>query len=300
MLFTIKGWFFGMQNALYPLWITLAVNLVNIGLSYILVVQGGYGIKGVALGTVVAQWVGVAIGVGMLFRRYGIRWSGLAGWSEWFVWQKIREFMRFNGHLFLRTLALSIVFGIVYARGAAFGPALLAVNVVLLQMLNWMSYGIDGFAYAAESMVGRFAGAKALGQLRLAIRGTFIWGLALALLFSLAYGLSGQYLMAWLLKEPEAFRLGMAYLPWMIILPVLGVWSYMWDGVFAGLTAAKALRDAMLVAFAGFLLVLWLATPAWQNHALWLALSVFLVMRGLWQGWQYRRLSRSWPGTTAP
>jgi multidrug resistance protein, MATE family len=296
LLFTMKGWLFGMQNALYPLWITLIVNLVNIGLSYVLVVHGGYGIKGVAIGTVAAQWVGVATGAGMLMTRYGIRWSGWTTWREWMVWQKMREFMRFNGHLFLRTLALSIVFGIVYARGAAFGPELLAVNVVLLQMLNWMSYGIDGFAYAAESLVGRFMGAGAFPALRKAIWGTFAWGLALALLFSMVYGLAGKNLMGWLLKEPEAFDLGLQYLPWMVAMPLLGIWSYMWDGVFAGLTAARALRDAMLAAFVGFILVLWLATPIWQNHGLWLALSVFLVIRGVWQSMQYRRHNQKWSG----
>jgi multidrug resistance protein, MATE family len=176
-LFTMKGWFFGMQNAFYPLWITIIINLVNIVLSYILVIRFNMGMEGVAIGTVIAQWFGVLFAFFILVRKYRISLALVFDLKKWWKREDLIKYMHFNSNLFIRTIALTIVFGIVYSRGALFGVEILAANVVLLQMLNWMSYAIDGFAYAAESLTGKFYGASNYSTLLKTIKYSIRWGL---------------------------------------------------------------------------------------------------------------------------
>jgi MATE family multidrug resistance protein len=292
-LFTMKGWFFGMQNAFSPLWITIIINLVNIALSYLLVIQFNMGIAGVAIGTVIAQWFGVLFALFILAKKYQISFGLVFHFKKWWKSAELISYMSFNTNLFVRTIALTIVFGIVYSRGALFGVEILAANVVLLQMLNWMSYAIDGFAYAAESLTGKFFGSANYTSMLKTIRYSLVWGFGLALIFSLAYLILGNAIMGVLIKEDPAFTIASSYVFWMVILPVVGFLSYIWDGVFSGLTDAKSLRDTMILAFIGFILMLWLTESRWQNHGLWASLLFFLFIRGVYQTYLYIRLQKS-------
>ncbi len=292
-LFTMKGWFFGMQNAFYPLWITIIINLVNIVLSYILVIRFDMGMEGVAIGTVIAQWFGVLFAFFILVRKYQISLALVFEVKKWWKRDDLIKYMHFNSNLFIRTIALTIVFGIVYSRGALFGVEILAANVVLLQMLNWMSYAIDGFAYAAESLTGKFYGASNYSTLLKTIKYSIRWGFGLALIFSLVYFFLGEAIMGVLIKEEPAFTIASSYLFWMVVLPLIGFLSYIWDGVFSGLTDARSLRDTMIIAFIGFILMLWITESRWQNHGLWASLLFFLFIRGVYQTYQFQRLKKS-------
>ncbi|MEL6926676.1 MAG: MATE family efflux transporter, partial [Bacteroidota bacterium] len=173
-LYAFMGWFFGMQNAVFPLIITLVINVVNIILSYVLVQYAGMDVDGVAWGTVVAQYVGLLL-AGILFAsRYGyLLQTGnetTAEESGWLQWSAFRQFLSINGDIFLRTVCLSFAFGFFYSQSAGFDELTLAVNVILLQFLNWMSYGVDGFAFASESLVGKYHGASDAKGMNRAIR----------------------------------------------------------------------------------------------------------------------------------
>ena len=160
---------------------------------------------------------------------------------------------------------------------------ILAVNVILLQFLNWMSYGVDGFAYATESLVGKYKGANLPIQLKDTIRLNFMWGMLLAVFFSLLYWLLGEQLLWVFTDQVDVVEASKAYLKWMVLLPIIGTPCYIWDGVFIGLIAGKAMRNTMLLAVGIYLFSFWLVPSSWGNHGLWLVLLVFMFARGFLQ-----------------
>lgn len=280
-LYAFMGWFFGMQNPIFPLVLTIFINLINIAMSVYLVQYHGMGVDGVAWGTLIAQYSGLFLAVGLWAWRYrGLRahlsWSAIAGVEE------LMGFLRINADIFLRTLCLTSAFAFFYARSAELGVMSLAANTILLQFLNWMSYGVDGFAYASESLVGKYKGAGRPTQTRQAIRLSFAWGMGLAVLFSLAYGLGGPQLLRLFTNQEDVLAAAAPYLFWIALLPILGTPSYIWDGVYVGLTASKAMRNSMIMAFVVFLLAYW-AGMGLGNHGLWLAMLLFLAGRGAFQ-----------------
>lgn len=287
LLFALKGWFFGMQNAILPLVLTIFINLVNIGLSYYFVIIRGWEIAGVAWGTVIAQYLGLTLCAGLIvwkYRPYLIRFPMSVIMKK----SALKGFFKINGDIFIRTLCLSFTFGFFYSRSSAYGEVLLAANVILMQLLNWMSYGIDGFAYAAESLVGKYYGANSAPKLMKSIRLSLIWGFGLALFFSGLYGLGSEAVLGLFTKDKEVLEMGLYYLPWMILLPIAGFASYIWDGIYVGVTATTAMRNTMFLALIVFLGTYYLGRE-WigPNHGLWLALLLFLLSRGAFQWWWF-------------
>jgi len=169
------------------------------------------------------------------------------------------------------------------------GDLVLAANVILLQYVNWMSYGVDGFAFAAESLVGKYHGANDHNSAQRAIRTSFVWGMVLAGLYALVYGLSGTGLLRVFTDQQEVIHAALPYLVWMVIFPLLSTPCYIWDGVYIGLTASAAMRNTMLLAFGGYLLLYYGIGQAWGNHGLWFSLVGFMVLRG---GIQWRWYAR--------
>ncbi len=303
-LYVLAGWFFGMQNARYPLYITLLVNFTNILLSWSLVRYYGWGVEGVAWGTVIAQYLGLFLAAWLWQKKYAAGFFAAfrqmpadvhtALYNLLSDKQAFLKFLRINRDIFLRTIMLTSAFALFYSRSAAIGASILAVNTVLMQFLNWMSYGVDGFAFAAESVVGKYKGRKDPQGLRRAIKLSLIWGMLLALFFSLLYFFCGMFLAGFFSSEAEVLTAIQPYLIWMAILPFLGSPSYIWDGIFVGLTAARAMRDSMAIAFAVYVIVLSLHRffpSSDPNHLLWLAMLFFLGMRALVQSLLVRRMS---------
>ncbi|MDH3650752.1 MAG: MATE family efflux transporter [Saprospiraceae bacterium] len=292
--YVLMGWFFGMQNALYPLYLTVIVNLVNIGLSFLLILTFGMGIEGVAWGTVIAQYAGVLVGVLLLLQRYPshVRAINTHVYKEL---EALKKFFIINRDLFIRTLCLTFAFAYFYSESSASGVTILAVNVVLLQMVNWMSYGIDGFAFAAESMVGKYKGAQSKRDLDRTIRYAMLWGFGFAAIFSIIYGIFGVDIFRLFTTDPTLLSAGKPFLLYMIIFPLAGFICYIWDGIYIGLTASITMRNAMLVSLAIFLILQALLKESYGNHGLWIALLAFLLIRGVIQsvlyrlyGWQIR------------
>ncbi len=287
-LFAVMGWFFGMQNAVLPLLLTVLSNIINIGLSYYFVIELGWGVSGVAWGTVWAQYAGLFIALLLLFGRYRHYLQALR-LKAVLQWEALRAFLVLNRDIFIRTLLLTLAFALFYSFSSGQGKLILAVNVILLQFVNWMSYGVDGFAFAAESLVGKYAGRGGETDTRRAIRIAFGWGMGMAGGISLLYLLAGESLLRIFTNQADVLQAARPYLLWMVIFPVLSTPCYIWDGLFIGLTASKAMRNCMILAFMVFLATYFGLGRSWGNHGLWLTLTVFMLARAGFQQWAFAR-----------
>ncbi len=279
------GWFFGMQNAVIPLILVISVNIINMVLSYYFVQYQGMEIAGVAYGTLIAQYFGLVLGLVFFFWKYGYL---LSYWQKKAVleWEKFLAFLRINGDIFLRTLLLTTAFGFFYSQSTNQGELVLAVNVIFLQFLNWMSYGIDGFAFATESLVGKYSGAQDTKGVYRAIRYSFVWAMGMALLYSFLYWFFGLEMLRVFTNQDEVIEAALPFMFWIALFPILSTPCYIWDGVFIGLTASKAMRNSMILAFAIYLLSYGLLEKEYGNDGLLLSFLIFMVARGIVQ-WIY-------------
>ncbi|MCX8211039.1 MAG: MATE family efflux transporter [Lewinella sp.] len=293
------GWFFGRQNAIFPLVLTLIVNATNMALSWYLVKSLGWGIQGVAWGTVVAQYLGFGFGLVLWWlecRRGGLRFKKLSlhlRSRPKDTTPALREFLSINRDIFLRTLFLTLSYAFFYNRANALdiGTAVVAANVILLQLVNWLSYGIDGFAFAAESLVGKYSGANKPSELRRVIRLIFLWGMAFAGVYALVYALGNTHILSLFAPEnaaPETLAAATYYLPIVVAFCLTAAPCYLLDGIYIGLTAARAMRQTMLLAFAGYLIIYFLIGRHYENWGLWGSLLSFMVLRAVIQYWWLR------------
>ena len=282
LIYVITGWYFGMQNAFYPLFITLTVNVANMLISIYLVKYLGWGIKGVALGTVVAQYLGLAVAVILFMWKYLNLKSHIT--KQWKQVASFTKFLQINGDIFLRTICLTFAFGFFYSKSAEAGEIVLAVNVVLQQFLNWMSYGVDGFAYAAESMVGKYLGAKDERKTFQSIKLAFQWGFILAVIFSAYFLFAYLDLIHLFTDQEEVIQASLDYKYWMAAFPIVAFACYIWDGIYIGLTASVSMRNAMIASLVVYLLAYYILLPYSSDKAIWIALMIFLAIRGIFQG----------------
>ncbi len=285
-LMVFMGVFFGLQNAIYPLILTFIINISNIIISYILVYQYGMGIQGVAYGTLIAQYIGLVAAIIFFLYEYKHYFNF---WKKQIVFQveKLIAFASVNRDIFIRTVCLIIAFGFFYNRSAFMGVTILAVNQVFMQYINWMSYSIDGFAFASESLVGKYEGANQSELKSKTIIYCFVWGAVLAVLYSIFFWIGDEYLLRIFTNDESVITEGQHYMIWIIIYPILGFASYIWDGVFVGLTAGKAMRDTMFLSLVAFIASYYLL-DYFDNHGLWAALCVYVVARGILQTIWYR------------
>jgi len=285
--YALIGWFIGLQNARIPLYIVLAINLTNIVLDLAFVLGLGMKVDGVAAASVIAEFAGLAVGGAFAvswLRRHG----GRMNVSRLLRPGEYAAFFAVNAHLLVRTLALMFTFSFVTAAGARLGSVVLAANAVLLNLVHLMSFALDGFAHAAEALVGKAMGTRDRVSLERAVRLSLKWSLYVAVLFCLFFLLGGKALVRLLTDLPDVISAAHAYRLWLVLLPVVAVWSYLYDGVFVGATAAREMRDIMLIsAFLVFLPAWYLLRPL-ENNGLWLALTLFLASRGIGMHYYYR------------
>ena len=291
LLYVSTGFFFGVQNARYPLYVTLLVNLVNVGLSFFLVRSLDWGIAGAAWGTVVAQYAGLLYALWLMRRyRHSLRPISMAVLLEL---QALGRFFHVNRNIFLRTLALTFSLAFFYAQAAKGGELTLSVMILLLQFMIWMSFAIDGFANAAESLVGKYYGAKDRKNFDRAVRYSMAWGGGLAILFSLFYWIFGEPILWNYTDQAAVVDRTLEFLPLVALLPLVSFAAFIYDGIFIGMTAVQAMRNAVLSATAlylGSFYFLKLTMPlAW---ALWISFMGFFLFRGVLQWWMFRR--RAW------
>jgi MATE family multidrug resistance protein len=280
-IMALSGWYTGMQNARYPMFIAIFINLINIGANVIFVYGFGMKSDGVAWGTLIAQYTGLILGL-LLFRK---KYSGLFSWWQkevFFNWKKLGRFFKVNLDIIVRTLCLIFTFAFFTAQSAKIDDTILAVNTVLLQYLFVFSYMTDGFAYAGEALVGKFIGANHLPNLKKSIRLLFVWGLVISIPFSLTYILTGDYMLLILTNNADVIEAASPYLFWMGLVPLLTFAAFIWDGIYIGATSSAAMRNTLLVStFIVFLPSYYLLEPVFGNHGLWMAMMLFMVSRGL-------------------
>lgn len=284
-LYSLSGWFIGMQNTRLPMVVSILQNVANILVSLVLVYGLHMKVEGVALGTVIAQYVGLATGVLLMFRYYG-RLSLLR-----IPFPKMHElvpFLRVNRDIFLRTLSLVAVNLYFTSVGARQGAAILAVNTLLMQLYLLFSYVMDGFAFAGEALGGRYWGASNVAVYRQVVRRLFGWGALVTCLFTAVYVVGGMPFLRLLTDEPQVVEAAREYVWWAWLVPAAGVTAFVWDGLFIGTTQTRAmLWSACLAAFVFFVAVI-LLLPLMGNHGLWLAMLLYLLTRGLVQTLCYR------------
>ena len=286
--YVIIGWFLGLQNARVPLLMFLTINITNIVLDLVFVLQFGMKVDGVALASVIAEYAGVIVGivfVARALRKHSGRWP----LARLVNVRAYAAFFAVNGNLFVRTMALMFAFGFVTAMGARLGGVILAANAVLMNLQNLTAFALDGFAHAAEALVGKAVGQKRRDVLEHSVRLALKWSLIFAVGFCLIYIFVGPALVRLLTDLPDVRATAMQFLPWLIVSPLISVWSFLYDGVYVGATRAREMRDIMLVSTFVVFLPAWFLLQGFGNHGLWLAFSIFMASRGIGMHIWYRR-----------
>lgn len=279
-LYAINGWFLGMQNARYPMIVTVFLNSLNIGLDVFFVYGMDMHVDGVAMGTLIARYAGVTLAIILLVTKYK-EW--LKGYVHKLLLEveAIKKFFSVNRDIFIRTLCLIFTFSFFTAKSAEFGNVVLAANSILLQLWMMVSYGIDGFAYAAESLIGRYTGSRQQKRVKLAIKYCFLWGMGIGVLASATYAILDVRILQLFTNQQDVIDTAMIYFLWTIAGPTVSSFSYIWDGIFIGATATGPMRDSMIIATLGiFLPAYGIGVYYLGNHALWLAMTLFMIARG--------------------
>jgi MATE family multidrug resistance protein len=266
-LMAFKGWFIGMQDSVSPMAVDLIVNGMNILMSFVLALgmpvlgYQGMGFGGIAAGTVVAQYSGLFAAMFIIAFKYWRPTMSLMGRDDFrglFKGEETRRFFVINADLFVRSLcfiAIYIGFTVISAR---YGDLLLAVSSIMMKLLMIFSYFTDGFAYAGEALTGRYIGAKDKPMLSQTVKWTFAWSMGIALIFMLIYQFAGVPMLRMMTSDAAVVEASREYLPWLLLMPLIGCAAFTWDGIYIGATASKAIRNSMLWAVVGFMFV-WFA-----------------------------------------
>ena len=286
--YALTGWLIAMERARAVLLLQLFTNGVNVALSVSFVLGLGWGVPGVAFGTLIAEWSGLILGLWLCRAAFsGARWRD---WPRVFDPAKLRRMARVNGDIMVRSIALQGCFLAFMLFGAGFGDVTLAANQVLLQFLEVTAYALDGFAFAAEALVGHALGLRALGELRRAALLASQWGVGFALALAAVFLIAGPAIIDLMTTSPEVRAAARSYLPWMVAAPLIGIAAWMLDGIFIGATQTKDMRDAALISVAVYAVSVAALMPLIGNHGLWAGLMILNVTRGLTLGLRYPRI----------
>jgi len=287
MTYVLLGWFLGIQKARYVLVVMVFVNVLNIILDLVLVIGFGMNVAGAAFASLLAEYAGLLLVLFLLVKTLG----GIPGYFNLAAIKNtpaIKKLMSLNVDIFIRTIALLFVFAFFTTQGARAGDVVVAANAILLQFLTFVAFVLDAYAHAAEAMVGEAIGNNNRNKLKQVVRACAQWSLWSSLIFCLLYWLSGEWIIS-LLTDIEAVRNYSAeFLPWLIVLPVIAVWGYLYDGIFIGATWSKEMRDVMLISVLVFYLPAWWLSQGLANHGLWLSMILFFIARGALMAWKCR------------
>ncbi len=275
--YTILGYLLGRQHARTALLLQAAINVANVAVALTLVLRWHWGVAGIATATMIAEWTGCIVGLAIMLaggaRPRHVRWSELVDGES------LRRLFALNRDILLRTLSLVAAYAWFTRTGARSGNAILAANAVLINFLWIAGYGLDGFANATEALVGEAIGARRVADFRAVLKASSVSAFAVAAALSLVYFIFGRNIIALFTNQEEIRSLAAQFLPWLIVLPLVAVWSFLLDGVFIGATRAQELRDSMLISLAGYLGLAVLLTAHFGNHGLWCAMLAFMALR---------------------
>jgi MATE family multidrug resistance protein len=288
--YALVGWFLGAQNARAPLAILLVTNLVNIALNLWFVIGLDWGVTGSARASVIAEWTGALVGLGLA--RSTLRaWPGRIAWAALGLWQSWRPLLAVNRDIFIRSLVLQSVFFLITVQGARLGDATVAANALLLNGLLLTAHALDGLAHAVEALCGHAIGARD----RLALRRSLVvacgWSLIASIGFACLFLLTGHLFIDMQTDIAEVRETAYRYLPYLAALPLIAVWSYLLDGLFIGATRAREMRNGMVLTLLLVLPLAWVLQGL-GNHGLWITFLSFMTLRCLTLGTVAWRLHR--------
>ncbi len=279
-LFALKGWFIGMQNSVSPMIVDVSVNFLNMVFSLLFAIYFKMGIPGIALGTVVAQYLGLAIAISLLFIYYSKLFKYIKIKSSLKL-KEMKKFFILNGNLFIRSIGFLLVYSGFTTLAAKYGDNLLAVSTIMMKLMLLYSFFIDGFAYAGEALTGRYIGAKDQTSLKKAIRLLFGWSMAIGLVSTVAYFFADEPLFRFMTNNEEVISAAGPFFPWLLIMPVISCIAFTWDGIFIGATASAALRDTMILSAISFFVCYYLFEGLFGIQALWIGYAMHLVVRSV-------------------
>ncbi len=292
-LMALKGWFIGVQDTVSPMATDIVVNVINMAASYALAVYTPLGAIGVAYGTLIAQFTGLAVAAVILVTQYR-EYLAIFKSLNLEIFKSIRRLLVLNGNLFVRSLCFMVVYVGFTAIAGSYGNIELAVSSIMMKLFMFFSFFVDGFAYAGEALVGKFIGAQADRQtLNKVVRVLFGWSIGVGVLFTLIYAIFGEGCIRQITNLPEVVAAAHPFLPWLIAMPIVSTLAFMWDGIYVGATAGKQIRDAMIWAAVGFVIAYVALYRPLGIQALYVAYFVHLFARVIY-------LSAYWPKTLSP
>lgn len=289
-LMALKGWFIGMQDAKSAMAVDIVVNVINMAASYYLAVYTPLGVVGVAWGTLIAQYSGLILAVFIVVVGYRLRVA--AHWKEVLRWSELRRMMALNGNLFIRSLCFMVVYVGFTSLASRYGDTELAVSSIIMKLFMFFSYFVDGFAYAGEALVGKAIG-ESKGkseEVRGVVRALFYWAIGVGLVFTVIYAVWGQECMALMTNDAMILSAAKKYTGWLVAMPIVSALAFMWDGIYVGATAGVPIRNAMIWAAVGFVL-LYVATYRWVGaQALYIAYFAHLIARVIYLSVEWKKL----------
>lgn len=288
-LYSLNGWYIGMQNTKVPMMVSILQNIINIVCSLMLVYTLNMKVEGVALGTVIAQYSGFVLSL-IILRSYYSKYVKICSIKTAIAQIEIKKFFIVNSDIFVRTLFLVGVNFMFTASGAKQGAVVLAVNTLMYQFFTFFSYVMDGFAYAGEAIGGKYFGANNKVKFQDVVNKLFKWGLMLSAAYSIVYYFFGSDIIRLLSNEPSVVKASVEYMPWICLIPLAGMAAFVWDGLYIGITATRGMLISSMVAAIVFFMVYYVFFPIYANHALWMALLMFLIVRGAVQTLLWKRM----------
>ena len=291
-LYSFTGWFLGMQNSRYPMYIAITQNVINIAASLFFVKEMGMKIEGVAYGTLIAQYAGLMMAI-ILGLKYTKRYTWNISAVHIFNRKSMSVFFKVNRDIFFRTLCIVAVTVFFTSSGATYGDTTLAINTLLMQMFTIFSYIMDGFAYAGEALVGKHVGSRDNRLLRLTVRHLIYWGTGVALFFTLLYIIGGKDFLQLLTDDMNVINNSSQYYYWVLAIPFAGFMAFILDGICIGATATGIMLRSIFVASIAFFSTYYISDSTMGNHSLWMAFIVYLSARGSVQAILTYRLIQS-------
>jgi len=279
-VYAFTGIFIGMHNTRAAFVLQLILNITNVLLDLLFVLGFNWGVEGVALASVLAEYLAMLCGFYLL--RTQIRNAiGHFNRARLLARDALVKLFAANSNIFIRTLCLLFAFSYFTAKSASQGEVTLAANAILLHLQSIMAFGLDGFAHAVEALAGSAYGAGRQRVFRRAVLLTSFWGAVIALLAGLVYFVFGNAIITLFTSIDAVADTASRYLPWMVIAPILSVWSFQLDGIFIGTGHTRAMRNAMIFSLVAYLLLLQLTIPMFGNHGLFFGLAFFMLIRAL-------------------
>ena len=290
--YCLIGWFIGIQKTKTILILQIWMNLINIILDLIFVIGFNWGVEGVALATVISEISTVVIGLYLYLRK--IKTDGiLFDLVNLFEPKKLQRLITINFNIFLRTFCLIFAFAYFTAQAAKFGDTILAANAILIQFIHFLSFGLDGFAQAAETLVGDSLGKKNIIKFRMVIRSTITLAVAVSLIYALCYWFLGSWMINMFTSNEKISLFANNELIWVTIMPMVAVWPYMLDGIFIGATRSADMRNGMVIALIIFISSILILQPTFGYQGLWIGLLIFMFARGITLAIAYPKIEKT-------